>query len=102
MNITWPKIAAVLGALVLLGGAAAAFEDMRFFAWRSDIIQLAGNSYGNSIARQSDRLSSVEVLISECEVKVNCSRATLQNLKRQKADIEREIKRLEAEEKKVK
>ena len=97
--------AGAVTAIIIMG---ATINEYRFWASASEfenaiakIQTVGGVSYGTALARQDDKLISVELLIAECMAKSDCSRAQLENLKQQKARIEAKIEKLKADEGKL-
>ena len=98
--MTWKQFSAVLGAIILFGGATAVIKEYRFWATPDELRLVATTTYGTAIARQTDHLIRVRLLIAECEAE-NCKAVRLENLRQQEAGILIEIKRLEREESKL-
>ena len=96
------KYGAWAGAVTAIIVSIATINQYRFWASASELIQVAGVSYDTAISRQTDYLIRVRLLKAECEAKPSCSRASMENLRQQEADIMRRIEQLEADEARLK
>ena len=95
------QIMAALALIIALGGALTVVNQYRWWASAGELLQVAEVSYGTAIARQTDYLIRVNLLIAECQAN-SCSPASLENLRQQEAAILLKIKKLEADEAKLK
>lgn len=102
MSALWKKTTIIATAIVALGGAWAVLaNDLRWWAWRSDVAALAENSYDNSERYYNDKLISIELLIKQCILRPDCSDVELVSLKKLKTETERQLKRVKDERKKI-
>ena len=88
------KFTAILAAIVLLAAATAAFgvTDLRFWAWKGDLEQVAEITYLTRISQKSGEWLAASDRLDKCQKEPprDCS-----FLARRVDDLEREIKRLE-------
>ena len=89
---------AALGAVVLVAGAAGAFgiKDLRFWAWASEIREIAGVSLTTAINQRYDFLALERRELRLCERARNDCTSHRRRIQR----LEQEIKRLEAKRRK--
>ena len=85
-NGLWKKATVVLTGVVLLGAAVTALQPYRFWAWASDLEQVAEVSYSTAIKWEQDNLRGIELSIDKCMANQDCPSATLLRLKRQEQD----------------
>ncbi len=96
---TWKKIRVVLLAIVLIGAAITALQPYRFWAWASDLQQVAGVSYDTAIAWELEDLGDTQFLLDECDIMRNCKAAQVRRLNKRKNDLEEKIKQMRLERK---
>ena len=90
--MTLARIAALVGLIGAIGIAMGTIEDLRWWAWASEVREIAGVSYEARISQKSDKLILVQDRLERCENAGNqdC------NWLRQEADrLLREIRDLE-------
>ena len=91
MNINIKQVAAVAGVVIVVAGAIAAIEELRFWAWRTDLQQVAGDSYEAQIQRWQNLLILAQSRRDQC---VKTDTACVEERK-QVLRIKTEIKELE-------
>ena len=90
------KVTGVLAGIVLIAATSAAFgvTDLRFWAWRSDVQEVAENTFTNSISIKSDLKIRVEDRLSQCQLeRRDCSflRQALERLTREISLLEQKL-----------
>ena len=90
------KVAGVLAGIAFIVAVSEAFgvTDLRFWASRSDVQEVAENTYTNSISIKSDLKIRVEDQLAQCKLeRRDCSflRQTLERLSREISQLEQNL-----------
>ena len=87
-----PRIAALVGLIGAIGVAMGTIEELRWWAWASEVREIAGVSFAARISQKSDRLILIEDRLARCE---NASNQDCNWLRQEQARLRREIHDLE-------
>ncbi len=86
------RIAAFVAFVGAIGIAMGTIEDLRWWAWASEIRDVAGVSFAARISQKSDTLIRIEDRLSRCE---NAGNQDCLWLRQQAERLRREIRDLE-------
>ncbi len=100
-NGLWKKATVVLTAVVLIGATLTVLQPYRFWAWASDLDQVAGVSYNTAIKWEQDTLRGTQFEIDKCIVNQNCPARTMLRLQREEQDSLDRIEKLKEERKEL-
>lgn len=95
--LTWKKISVVLGGLVLIGTTITVLQPYRFWAWASDLRQVAEVSYDTAINWEQDWLRKTQREIDKCRVDEDCPLPYVHRLERDEQETLDKIKNLKEE-----
>lgn len=98
-RFTWRRISLVLTAVVLIGTTIAVLKPYRFWAWATDLQQVAGVTYDTAVSWEQDWLRKTQLEIGKCEVNGNCPPTYILRLKRDEQETLDKIKKLREEQK---
>lgn len=93
-NRYWKSFIAAGTAIILFSAVLGVLDPYRFWAWASDLDQVAELSYGIEIRLEQENLRGISLSIDKCHVNRDCPDETLLRLKRQEQDSQDKIKKL--------
>ena len=88
-------ILAAAVALSTLSAAAVVADEYRWWVWRGEFIEVAGDTYSAAISTARDRQLSVQIHIMECEKSPSCREKLLLEFMKNFEDLKDKIKSLE-------